>query len=91
MNANELLQEVKNYLDITWEDPQGDKKLMGIISMGMAYLQRLTLRALTYEEGTTERALLFNYCRYERSGARDDFGNNYRTDIITFTMDEAAK
>lgn len=32
----DLLCDVKNYLDITWDDPLGEKKLMGMIKRGMA-------------------------------------------------------
>ena len=32
MKAEELLQDVRNYLDITYEDAEGDKKLIGIIA-----------------------------------------------------------
>ena len=33
-----LLEEVRNYLDITWDDPKGDEKLRGMIKRGMASL-----------------------------------------------------
>ena len=86
--AVELLSDVKNYIGITWPDPEGDKSLTGIISRGMAFVQRLTQRPLLFEEGTTERALLLEYCRYARAGASDDFVVNYLTDINTFRTDE---
>ena len=41
MSENELstlLEEVRNYLDITWDDPKGDEKLIGMIKRGMASL-----------------------------------------------------
>ena len=36
-----LLEAVKNYLDITWDDPEGDEKLSGIIARGMQYLNKV--------------------------------------------------
>jgi len=33
-----LLADTRNYLDITWADPDGDVKLLGILARGMAYL-----------------------------------------------------
>ena len=33
-----LLEDVKNYLDITWDDEATDKKIGGLIASGMAYL-----------------------------------------------------
>ena len=37
----ELLEDIKNYLDITWTDPESDKKLSGITARGMAYINRI--------------------------------------------------
>jgi len=84
-----LLPDVKNYLNVTWDDPDGDRKLTGIISRGMAYMQRRTSRPLGFEEGTLERALLLNYCMYDIANALDQFGKNYKEDLITFNVDEA--
>lgn len=91
IQAASLLRDVKNYLDITWDDPDGDKKLDGIIRRGAAYIQRLTVRRLTFGEGTYERSLLFDYCRYARSGVTSEFSKNYLTDLNTFRQDEAVK
>lgn len=35
-----LLPGVRNYLDITWDDPAGDRKLVGIILRGMDYIPK---------------------------------------------------
>ena len=34
---DELLAAAKNYLDITWEDQEGDKKLSGILEPGKTW------------------------------------------------------
>ena len=85
----DLLSDVKNYLDITWTDARSDRKLRGIIRAGANYLQRMTSRKLLFEDGTFERSLLFDYCRYVRAGALDDFSKNYLTELMTFRQDEA--
>ena len=90
-DLKEILSDVRNYLDITWKDAAGDKKLTGIIKNGAAFVQRLTQRPLLFEEGTAERSLLFDYCRYARSGAVNEFSKNYLTEINTFSQDEAVK
>lgn len=89
--AAAILPEVRNFLDITWTDEPGDTKLTGIIARGMVFVQRLTQRGLDFSEGTKERELLFEYCRYARAGASDEFPLNYRIDIVTFQTDERAK
>ena len=43
-----LLDEVKNYLDITWSDDAGDLKISGIISRGQKYLNSMTGVTLDY-------------------------------------------
>ena len=44
-----LLEAVRNYLDITWEDYAGDEKLLGIISRGIKYLDGVAGVTLDYE------------------------------------------
>ena len=34
----DLLADIKNYLNITWDDEATDKKISGLIASGMAYL-----------------------------------------------------
>ena len=36
----EMLGDVRNYLDITWQDDETDRKLTGIIKRGMAYINQ---------------------------------------------------
>lgn len=33
---NKLLNEIKNYLEITWDDSLGDEKMRGMVKRGMA-------------------------------------------------------
>ena len=68
-----LLTAVKNYLDITWEDAVTDTKLTGIIQRGEAYLDHVSGTALDYGEEGLARALLFDYCRFARENALDEF------------------
>lgn len=74
----ELLEDVKNYLDITWEDEGTDRKLRGLIAGGMAYLDDKAGEAIDYGADGYGRSLLMDYVRYGRDGALDVFENNYR-------------
>lgn len=84
----ELLQEVKDYLDITWEDEVTDRKLKGQIRRGIAFIADKTGVDRTAEtfsgESGDDRAqtLLLNYLLYDRAGALDQFVKNYRSEII---------
>lgn len=73
-----LLDDVKNYLDVTWSDEATDRKYLGFIASGMAYLDRRAGETLDYTtEGGDGRTLLLEYVRYARDGAMDVFENNY--------------
>lgn len=82
----ELLQAVKNYLDITWVDTELDTKLSGIISRGMKYLDNVAGDELDYNEEDKPRELLFDYCRYVRSNALSEFQANYLSELLTLQI-----
>lgn len=77
-----LLPDVKNALDITWEDEATDRKLSGFIQAGINYLDAKAGEALAYTEGSDAWALLLEYVRYARDGAMDVFESNYRHLIL---------
>lgn len=82
----ELLEEIKNYLDITWELSAGEKvKLSGIIERGKAYIQG-KIGKCDFTSQTQEKDLLMNYCMYARSGQTDEFIKNYKQEIISLQM-----
>jgi len=86
--AEALLPDVREKLNITWEDPGGDLHLAAVIAGGIAFMDRLAGRALSYDKGTAALSLLGNYCMYEQAGALDMFAENYRKLLITLNMDE---
>lgn len=73
-----LLEDVKNYLDITWPDEATDRKISGFIASGAAYLNDKAGAELDYDQDGYGRTLLMEYVRYARDGALDVFENNYR-------------
>lgn len=77
-----LLADARNYLDITWADPDGDVKLWGILLRGIAYLDHAAGVELDYGDGTTARALLLDYVRYVRAGALQDFGRDFAPELL---------
>ena len=83
-----LLMAVKNYLDITWEDVESDKKIAGITERGVAYIDRIAGKPMDYMIEGSARALLFDYVRYVRSGALNIFMDNYCDELIALQMDE---
>lgn len=83
-----LLADVKNYLDITWTDTDIDSKLTGIITRGIKYIDRIAGVEQDYTEEDKPRELLFDYCRYTRSNALDQFKINYLHEILSLQMDK---
>lgn len=83
-----LLSDVRNYLDITWDDPVGDKKLAGIILRGMAYIDARAGAVMDYTEENSARSLLFDYCMYARSGALHEFEVNYLHDLTALRLSQ---
>lgn len=82
----ELLNGVRNYLDITWEDPVGDEKLSGVIQRGMKYIDGISGKEMDYTLEDKPRELLFDYCRYARSNALNEFQKNYLHELLTLQM-----
>lgn len=81
-----LLSDVKDYLDITWTDEPTDKKLTGIITRGMKYIDRTAGTSLDYTVEDKPKELLLDYCRYARSNALEEFQNNYLHELLTLQI-----
>lgn len=86
MLPNGLLNAAKNYLDITWEDADTDTKLTGILERGIAYLNRIAGVEQDYTVEGDAKALLFDYARYVRSNALDEFLTNYLPELLALQM-----
>ena len=91
-DLSKLLEDVRNYLDITWDDPvyngireaddpKGDEKLLGMIKRGMASLAG-KIGECDFLGNTQERTLLFQLVMYEYSGELQQFWENYKSEIV---------
>lgn len=78
-----LLDEIKDYLDITWDDETTDRKITGLIVLGMAYLDGKRGEPADYTVPGLPRALLNDYVRYGRDNALDVFENNYQSLLLS--------
>lgn len=87
----ELLEAVRNYLDITWVDAAGDEKISGVIDRGIKYIDSLAGSELDYAAEDKPRELLFDYCRYVRSNALDEFQTNYLHELLSLQISEEVK
>jgi hypothetical protein len=87
----ELLDAVRDYLDIPAEDNTGDAKLAGIIARGTKHLDDVAGETLDYSAEDAPRQLLFDFCRYVRASASEDFDKNFQSDLIALQMKYEAK
>ena len=78
----QLLNDVKNQLNISWSDNATDNKIANLIQNGVAYLNDKLGEAGDYSVPGYPRALLFEYARYARDEALDVFENNYTALIL---------
>lgn len=79
----DLLADVKNYLNITWDDVATDAKINGLIASAAAYLDSKLGGQPDYEADGMPRTLLMEYVRYARDSALDVFESNYLALILT--------
>lgn len=86
-----LLEDVKNSLDITWDDKATDKKISGLIASGMAYLDGKLGEETDYTIDGNPRTLLMEFVRYARDGALDVFENNYLSLLMAAQNARAVK
>ena len=84
-----MLQEVKEYLKITWDDE--DNYIQGIFSRGKDYLNNLTGTELDFEGEGQPKALLLDYCRYAYNNALEYFETNFSKEIVRLQLQEAVK
>ena len=85
-----LLANVKNYLNITWDDEATDEKVCGLIASGSAYLDLKIGGSPDYEADGLPRTLLLEWVRYAWSEALDVFEANFLPLILTAQQEEVA-
>ncbi|MBF1637576.1 MAG: hypothetical protein HXO49_03500 [Prevotella sp.] len=86
-----LLNDVKNYLNITWEDSELDSKLSSMIERGKASLSSSIGQGLDFENDTQAKTLLLNHVMYENSAILHEFYKDYKEEITTLYILERVK
>ncbi len=85
-----LLDAVKAYLKITWQDEATDTEVTGYINRGMARLQKIAGASLDFAGEDQPRALLLDYCRYARSQALEVFEKNFEAELLNLNLSTQA-
>ena len=82
-----MLQAVKDYLKITWDDE--DALLQAMIERGKAYLNDLAGAELDFDAAGPPRSLLLDYCRYSYNNASEYFEENYQQELLRLQLTTA--
>lgn len=83
-----LLADVKNYLNITWDDQATDDKIRGLIASASMYIDNKAGSSQDYLSDGYPRTILMEYVRYARDEALDVFENNYAHLIIAMQTEK---
>lgn len=82
-----MLQDIKDYLHISWEDEKTDKNLTSMIKRGMARLTDIAgVSTLDFTIEDLPRQLLFDYVRYANSQALEVFETNFQGELLTLHL-----
>ncbi len=82
-----MLDAVKDYLKITWDDE--DAALLLIIERGKAYLNDLTGAELDFDVAGPPRSLLLDYCRYVYNNASEYYEQNFEKELLRLQLTTA--
>ena len=82
MDVSVILEEIKNDLGITWNDERAEQNLIGTIKRGIIFIsERTGAHEADFAEDNRAKALLFDYVRYDRSAALNEFYENYANEL----------
>lgn len=79
-----MLELVKAYLKITWDDE--DASISALIARGQAKLEELTGAVLDFDTEGLARSLLFDYVRYAYNNASEYFEENFQKEILRLQL-----
>lgn len=92
MTDEKLLSEVKNYLDITWDDTATDKKVARIVDSGVRKIVKLVgCRPASVKKDGEEKDLLFEYCRLAWAGVPEKFEEIFKANIVGMRLENVTK
>lgn len=84
--GEELILKIKDSLDITFDDEDFDRKIIGVIEDGIFVLRSLfgckESDVIDWCEPGLKRMLLKNYCLYDLNNVSEKFNGNYRNEIM---------
>ncbi|NEY20504.1 hypothetical protein G4D61_11110 [Bacillus ginsengihumi] len=87
---DDLLTELKDKLQVTWNDDSTNRQLTRMLNRGQKYFNELCGTEFTFEDSSPERELLMERCRYDWNNALSDFEDNFRKELGRLILKVAA-
>lgn len=82
MNESLLIQELKDNLNITWDEEETNRKLKRIINDAKLTLNWKLGQNIDYSISGPEHNLFLNYCMYAYNNCTNEFDDNYLNEIM---------
>jgi hypothetical protein len=86
-----LGEELKDYLQITWSDASTDKKVLGFIKDGEAYLNEIAGTEINYVTDLKAKQLLKDYGRYVYNHSLELFEINFKRELLKLSIREGVR
>lgn len=79
---DKMLEELRVYLDITWEDPTTEKKLSGVHRRAIDTINKYAGVEIDYDADGFAMQLYLDCGRYMWNNAFEDFEANFSSDLV---------
>ena len=82
-----MLDELKNYLNITYKDDDVDKKISSALESAKHYINEIACEVnIDFESDLSAKQLLFDCVRYIYNNALEDFYNNFKCELTSLRL-----
>lgn len=81
-----MLEEVKQYLAITWNDEITNSQVQNSINEGKAYIESVVGSPILFNSDLVAKSLLKDYCRYVRNYSLELFESNFKDKLISLQL-----
>lgn len=82
-----MLEELKNYLNITYEDDDVDKKISSALESAKHYINEIACEVnVDFESDLSAKQLLFDCVRYIYNNSFEDFYSNFQYELTSLRL-----
>ena len=81
-----MLEDIKKYLNISWEDDLIDEKLKELINQSKTSIKALGGVEVDFDKDTIAKELLFNRVRYAYNNSLEYFEENFHPEILRWQL-----